>query len=80
LILRAFKPKISKVLTKAPENPITLGEKIRKRRIELGLFQKELALMLEVTEDTLRNWEKDRCQPNGRVRLRLIQILNFEIN
>jgi hypothetical protein len=32
------------------QNPITLGEHLKKRRIEPGLFQKEVAKSLDVDE------------------------------
>jgi len=37
--------------------PKTLGEKLRRRRIELGLQQKEVAARLGVTASTVWNWE-----------------------
>ncbi|ORJ62022.1 helix-turn-helix domain-containing protein [Geothermobacter hydrogeniphilus] len=37
--------------------PKTLGEKLRRRRIELGLQQKEVAARLSVTTSTAWNWE-----------------------
>ena len=41
-----------------PSNPISLGEKIRKRRMDLKLLQKDVAEICEVTEDSIANWEK----------------------
>ncbi len=43
----------------------TLGQKIRKLRLEKGLKQVELAKVLGVSEDTVRNWEKGRTRPVG---------------
>jgi len=63
--LHATKPKIFKGLSKPIKNPKTLGDKIRNRRIELGLLQNELAEMVGVSEDTIRNWEKNNCLPNS---------------
>ena len=40
-----------------PSDPTTLGEHIRKRRLDLGLTQKELAGLLGVDEWTVINWE-----------------------
>jgi len=75
LILKAFKPKISKVLTNAPENPVTLGGRIRKRRIELKLYQKELAILVGVSEDTIRNWESNRRVPRRKLLQKIKTIL-----
>ena len=41
----------------------TLGERIRKWRLEQGLFQKELAEMLDVDEMTIVNWERGKTKP-----------------
>ncbi len=43
-----------------PENPATLGEHLKKRRHELGLFQKGVAKLLEVNQWTLIGWETGR--------------------
>jgi DNA-binding XRE family transcriptional regulator len=45
------------------ENPQTLGGHLKKRRRELGLFQREVAKRLDVAVETLINWEKDRTKP-----------------
>lgn len=43
-----------------PENPATLGEHLKKRRHELGLFQKDAATLLRVNQWTLIGWETGR--------------------
>jgi magnesium chelatase family protein len=40
-----------------------LPSRLRRRRYELGLFQKEAAQRLGVTADTYLNWEKGRSRP-----------------
>jgi len=40
-----------------PANPKTIGEHIRKRRMDLGLMQREVAKIIGVTESTIWNWE-----------------------
>tara|TARA_B100000315_G_scaffold32482_1_gene27385 strand:+ start:275 stop:496 length:222 start_codon:yes stop_codon:yes gene_type:complete len=40
-----------------PLNPKTIGEHIRKRRMDLGLEQKDLAKIIGVTESSIWNWE-----------------------
>lgn len=44
-------------------DPHDLGSSIRKVRMDKGLQIKELAQMLEVTEDTVINWEKRGVKP-----------------
>ena len=48
---------------KYPKEQKTLGEKIRKARMDKGLLQKELAEQIGVTKDTVRNWEIGRTEP-----------------
>ena len=47
--------------------PVTLGDHLRRRRIELGLCQKDVAARLDVTTSTVWNWEN-----SGAVALRFI--------
>ena len=49
-----------------PKEPKTLGERIRKARMDKGMQIKELAEMLEVTEDTVINWELRGRKPRGK--------------
>ncbi len=39
------------------EDPVTLGDHLRRRRLELGLFQKDVAVQIGVTASTIWNWE-----------------------
>ena len=39
------------------KEPVTLGEHLRRRRLELGLYQKEVAIQIGVTTSTIWNWE-----------------------
>ncbi len=48
-----------------PRTLRTLGDHLRARRLDLGLLQKEMAQELEVSKDTVRNWEADRVQPTA---------------
>lgn len=48
------------------QNPATIGERLRNRRLELGLLQKDVTEIIVVIEDTITFWE------NGRLNLRSI--------
>ena len=37
-----------------------IEDHLRKRRLDVGLLQKEVAQQLGVTTDTVRNWEANR--------------------
>ena len=57
IVLKGQKPSnIPKVLT-------TWGDHIKKRRLELGLLQREVAQLLEVNETSIYDWEKHRTDP-----------------
>jgi transcriptional regulator with XRE-family HTH domain len=46
-----------------PEEPQTLGEHLKKRRLDRGLRQKDVAGVLGVTVDSYNGWEHDRHEP-----------------
>ena len=39
------------------QEAITLGDHLRRRRLELGLYQKDVAVRIGVTASTIWNWE-----------------------
>ena len=49
-----------------PKEPKTLGERIRKARMDKGLMIKGLAEKIGVTEDTVINWEIRDMVPHGK--------------
>jgi DNA-binding transcriptional regulator YiaG len=46
-----------------PTDPQTLGEHIKKRRMDLRMFQAEVARLLKVSEDCVCYWENGRNNP-----------------
>ncbi len=58
-------------------NPTTIGEKLRNRRLELHLFQKEVAQRIGVSEDTITNWEKNRGNPSIKCYPKIIEFLGY---
>ena len=49
-----------------PNNPKTLGEQIRKRRLDLELTAKQVAEQLGVHYQTIINWEKRDIIPKDK--------------
>lgn len=47
-----------------PERPETLGDHLRKRRLDLGLSQRALAQRLGVDEKTVQTWERNEVRPS----------------
>ncbi len=56
---------------------MTLGDKIRNRRLELQLLQKEVAVIIGVTEDSITNWESNLCEPEVRYMPAIIKFLGY---
>ena len=50
---------------------------MRKRRLDLGLFQKEVADRIGVVTDTITNWELNRFEPEIRSLPKIIQFLGY---
>lgn len=44
-------------------NPNTIDEHIKKSRMDLGLFQRDIAQLWNVTEETITNWENGYSEP-----------------
>jgi transcriptional regulator with XRE-family HTH domain len=61
-----------------PVAPNALGERIRRRRLDLGLTQRTLARRLGVREETVHLWELDRIRPLARHYGRLVRVLGFD--
>ena len=56
----------------------TLGDHLRKSRLDQGLLQKEVAARLGVSKDTVRNWELNRTKPDLRLIPRILSFLDLE--
>ena len=70
--------KVSKPLgIKYVEEPITLGHRIRNRRLELGLLQKDVAVFIGVTEDCVTLWENERSIPQVHHYPKIIDFLGY---
>ena len=51
---------------------------MRKRRLDLGLLQREIAARLGVTESTVTNWELNRTSPKIRFLPSIIALLGYD--
>lgn len=60
--------------------PKTLGQHLKKRRMELGLFQRDLRTRFNLEKETYANWEKDRCHPVMRHWPGIIELLGYDPN
>jgi transcriptional regulator with XRE-family HTH domain len=60
------------------DNPLTLGEHIKKARKERGLLQREVAKALRVDSMSLMNWEKNRTKIGARFVPAVVQWLGYD--
>jgi DNA-binding transcriptional regulator YiaG len=62
-----------------PVNPQTLGEHLRKKRIDMQLSMPQLAdlLGLGITDTAIEKWEKNQNRPTPFHRERIVQFLGF---
>ena len=61
-----------------PKQPTTLGGHLRKRRLQLKLFQAEAARNLNVSTRTMSLWECDRLCPVWDYWPRIVEYLGFD--
>jgi len=59
------------------ESPKALSDHLRKRRLELGLLQQDVALRLNVSVWTYRNWENGRTTPGAMIYRRIVEFLGY---
>lgn len=71
--LHAQKP----VLRAYPTELKSIGDHIRKRRLDLGLFQKDVAKILGANMASILNWEKNRTDPVIDYIPRIIEFLGY---
>jgi transcriptional regulator with XRE-family HTH domain len=72
ITLKALKPK------ETDFEPQTLGEHVRKRRLELRLTQKLTAGLLGVSPWTVLNWEKSHTEPPIESMPAIIRFLDYD--
>lgn len=61
-----------------PNDPKTLGEHLRRRRLELGLRQRDAAQELGIRPSSVLSWEKGTRRPADRYIPALIRFLGYD--
>jgi transcriptional regulator with XRE-family HTH domain len=61
-----------------PEEPSTIGEHLKKRRLDLGLRQRDVAEQLGVNFKTYENWEQGRYEPEDRFFPAIVRFLGYD--
>jgi DNA-binding transcriptional regulator YiaG len=66
-------------LRRYPAAPCTIGEHLRKKRIDMQLSMTQLAdlLGLGITDSAIEKWEKNQNRPTEEHRQRIVGFLGF---
>jgi DNA-binding XRE family transcriptional regulator len=62
-----------------PLEPKTLGDVIRRKRIEKNLLQKDVAKIIVVTEESIYNWENNHSKPQVKFYPAIKKFINEEV-
>jgi transcriptional regulator with XRE-family HTH domain len=74
----SYKPERAKAPSESPSQELkTLGDHLRKRRLDLKLLQRQVALLLGVEEATIWNWENNRSSPKLHYIPRIVRFLGY---
>jgi hypothetical protein len=67
-------------LRRYPTSPRTIGEHLRKKRIDMQLSMTQLAdsLGLEISDSAIEKWEKNQNRPTDGHRIRIVDFLGFD--
>lgn len=74
----------ARLSARRPPNPAypkvieKLGYHIRKRRLDLGLLQREVGTQLGASVDAVRKWERGETEPNLRLRPATFRFLGYD--
>jgi transcriptional regulator with XRE-family HTH domain len=74
VVLKAFKP----TSPKYPKNLRTFGDHIRQKRLDLGLYQRDVATQIGVSEATIYNWERNATTPQVHQLPKIILFLGYD--
>jgi transcriptional regulator with XRE-family HTH domain len=76
-----LKLKSPKPLTRAyPTELRSIGDHVRKRRLDLGLSQRQVALRIGIDKTSVFNWETGTASPNLRALPGVLRFLGYDPN
>ena len=61
-----------------PETLKTIGDHIRRRRLALGLIQKQVAKIIDVCTPSIVNWETGRSEPHLKYMPAIIKFVGYD--
>jgi transcriptional regulator with XRE-family HTH domain len=71
--LKSLKPKPKGY----PNEIITLGDHLRRRRLDLGLTQQQLAIKIKASKASIVSWEMNRYEPGVRYIPGIVSFLGY---
>ena len=76
--MRCPYPHLWKCKQASPDKPATVGEHIRKRRLELHLLQSQVAERLGANRISVQNWERGVYEPGPTFTGKIVQFLGYD--
>jgi DNA-binding XRE family transcriptional regulator len=62
-----------------PKEVVTVGDQIRKRRIDLKLFQREVGKMVGASKYEVCQWENNKIEVPKRLQSKITEFLGYEV-
>jgi len=62
-----------------PTHPKTLGDHLRKQRLDLGISQRELGGRLGVSKASVEHWERNQVKPSRTLAIELLAFLGLPV-
>lgn len=59
---------------------MSLGERLKEARIEMGFSQEEVAKRIDTHRTTISKYEKNECEPSLKIIMKLIEIYCADAN
>src|ERR1700722_1814822 len=63
---------------KAPARPKTLGEQIKKHRLELRWLQRDVAAKIGISSPSISDWERGITSPSRRMKKKIREFLDYK--
>lgn len=60
-----------------PKNPVSIGDHIKKKRMDLKLFQSDVAKIFDISTDCVTYWENNRSTPKISFYPKIIEFLGY---
>jgi DNA-binding XRE family transcriptional regulator len=71
------KPRHWKSNQQFAKEPRTVGEQIKKRRLEIGWFQRDVAAKIGISSASVSDWERGVTVPSRRMKKKIQEFLKF---